>query len=531
MKEQSHNKNIRNIFYASSQKYSVELSKLLYKRYRWKPVYWLIDRKDEAYLHSLYPKLITHAYLDSVKGKFSPQIDTNTFPPLDPLLLDKLALNQIIAMNMMDRNDSHSDDFLFRDRSAFYHRMLNYWFGVVQKYKIELIIFEEEPHQASDYILYSLCCEIGVKTFMMMRTISNLGLLPIEKFEDGNLELQQKYINQKDDFSVKDIHLDKNLESYFAKLQGTYDEILKDHLWDQVDQVKSLMGRNQKQSILSKITKNNYKLTNLKKYFHRLKLLSGLHPFENDLKQKRKNIEDSKQSYLEFTWYKTCTKIRKRRNAKIYDSVSSIDVDLNSNYIYCGLQYQPEKSTCPIGGHFVDQLLMVRLIAAYLPEGWNLFVKEHPSQFVSNYTRYGDFFRGKKFYDKLLDISNVKIVSLKFDSFKLIDHAKAVASVGGSLCWESVARGVPALCFGHSWYKSCEGIFEILSGASLKFSLNMVEGGFKIDVNKVKLFAKLLNDISFKGFVGKVDQEHKGISDEENAYFHLNAIEKLFINS
>ena len=37
----------------------------------------------------------------------------------------------------------------------------------------------------------------------MMRTISNLGLLPIEKFEDGNLELQQKYINQRDKLMEK----------------------------------------------------------------------------------------------------------------------------------------------------------------------------------------------------------------------------------------------------------------------------------------------------------------------------------------
>ena len=58
----------------------------------------------------------------------------------------------------------------------------------------------------------------------------------------------------------------------------------------------------------------------------------------------------------------------------------------------------------------------------------------------------------------------------------------------------------------------------------------MVQNGFKVDINKVKLFAKILNEITVNGFVGKVDQEHKGISDEENAYYHLNAIENLIIN-
>ena len=71
---------MHNVFYASSQKYSIELSKLLYNKYRWKPVYWLIDRKDESYLHTLYPSLITHSYLDSVKGKLSARIDTNSIP-------------------------------------------------------------------------------------------------------------------------------------------------------------------------------------------------------------------------------------------------------------------------------------------------------------------------------------------------------------------------------------------------------------------------------------------------------------------
>ena len=64
-------------------------------------------------------------------------------------------------MNMMDRNDSHSDDFLFRDRSVFYHRMLNYWFTVIKKCKIDLVIFEEEPHQAS--ITFFIRCVVRLE--------------------------------------------------------------------------------------------------------------------------------------------------------------------------------------------------------------------------------------------------------------------------------------------------------------------------------------------------------------------------------
>ncbi len=86
-----------------------------------------------------------------------------------------------------------------------------------------------------------------------------------------------------------------------------------------------------------------------------------------------------------------------------------------------------------------------------------LYVKEHVSQFKE----YQAAERSKTFdfYNKIASKANVAIVPLTYTSFELIDHANASATVSGTVGWESVVRGKPALLFGHSWYRDCKGVF------------------------------------------------------------------------
>ncbi len=198
------------VFYASGQPYTFELALLFYKNHKWNPVYWLVGPEIIDLVKSRFCDTVVHRFIDSVKGKPADAFINESKICVDPTLLHKLSDQQITAFHMMNRNDSHTSSFSFSERSEFFRNVLNYWFTVIKKLKIDLVVFEEEPHQASDYILYVLCGEIGVQTLMPVRTIVNLGLLPVEKFEHGCIPLVSKYKKLIKNFDKYDTKLDKN---------------------------------------------------------------------------------------------------------------------------------------------------------------------------------------------------------------------------------------------------------------------------------------------------------------------------------
>lgn len=520
-----------NVFYASGQLYTYEMAVMFHKHHNWNPAYWLVSDEINHFVKNKFPNTLVHRYIDSVKGKPADGLINEPLISVDPALLDKLSNNQITAFHMMNRNDSHTSSFSFAERSEFFRKVLNYWYIVTKKLKIELVVFEEEPHQASDYILYILCGAIGIRTLMVVRTISNLGLLPVEKFEVGCTSLIKKYNQVLNNFDQYDLKFEKSLELYFRKLNGDYETILAEHLWDQVESVKSLSGKLSYINKLLKVLKYlSYKLFDFKSHFKKFNFLLRINNYESDQKQKGIRLDESNQGYFELFYYRLKAAWRKKKNLQFYNSICSDKLDLEIPYIICGLQYQPEKSTCPLGGNFVDQIFMVELLSYCLPQGWKIYVKEHPSQFVSTYTRYGEC-RDRYFYSRLNNIKNVELVTLAYDSFSLIDKAHCVASVGGTICWEGVARGVPALSFADTWFAGCEGVFRIESIETLKDAFNEISGGYKPEKAKVMLFAKLIREIGFHGAVGGArNLVEAGLTPKENAKIYYKAFREHFEN-
>lgn len=515
-----------NVLFASTQLYSIKLA-LLFQEQGWNPVYFFTNSENEKTILDLFPEAITHNYIDAVKGVPPAQLVDLSLLAVDPAMLHSLSDKEYIALSMMDRNDSNSNSFTYRERKEFYYQRIQYWQTILNKFNISTVIFEEEPHQANDYILYLVCGHLSIKTLMTVRTISDLGILPMEKFEIGSrpfLELYSEEVKKMQPGSK--LKLPDKLEAYYTKLEGNYENVLAEHLWDQIDKVKKLKQKRTENFVLSQASVFFTKMLDLGNHFKRLSFIFNKE-FSSDQKERRRTIYDSKLSYLGALNYKKKTIKTKSLNRKYYNSIATTQIDFEKPYIFCGLQYQPEKSTCPLGGRFVDQYLMIELLSKNLPAGWNLYVKEHPSQFVFEYTRYGDFFRGKRYYDQIAMLPNTYLVPLSTDIFKAIDSAEAVASVTGTLCWEAVMRGKFGLNFGYSWMKGCEGIIEVFSQDELLDALMYIRQN-KIDTNKVKLFGRTIQSLGFNAAVGGQGQlDHKEINVDLNAQIHFRAYKWL----
>jgi hypothetical protein len=193
-------------------------------------------------------------------------------------------------------------------------------------------------------------------------------------------------------------------------------------------------------------------------------------------------------------WLETeCVRLRglfkKRRMAEQLRRLASEPM-AGEPYVLMALHYQPERSTVPMGGVFGDQQLAVDLLASALPEGWKLYVKEHPWQ-LQPFGR-GELQRDEGFYRRLARHANVRLLPPAADTSALIDGARAVATVSGSVGWQAMCRGVPALVFGEAWYRSCEGAFRIRDEADARSALAAIAAGTRVSPESVERFTAAL---------------------------------------
>ena len=134
----------------------------------------------------------THDYYAVIKGRPAPEFADRDCGPLDWDLVEALREHEPIIIEMMNRNDAVYNRFTYNERLDVYFGFLRYWSMVLDECEVEAVIFEEEPHQASDFILYLLAKHRRVRTLFQIRTISKLGMIPSSDiFETSPLLLRE----------------------------------------------------------------------------------------------------------------------------------------------------------------------------------------------------------------------------------------------------------------------------------------------------------------------------------------------------
>lgn len=513
---------------ASYQPYSVRVAELLAVHLNCAPQIWFVADENREAVALKFPSTLQYDFFDVVKGIAPPWLDQSELEVVSPEELAQLAPYESIFLYMLERNDSNFSAFEYKARLALYYDAIGLWKTILKTQRIDMIVFEEEPHQALDYALFLTARLLKVDTLMTIRTISELGLLPVRDFEQGSVHVSQKYREVEQNYrqSGARIAISDEVKAYFDQLNSDYETVLREHLWDQVEEYKRLSGQTSGLNL------------NLARWYARFKaglgaLLRVLRntPVRSDQYKPGHTLQTSFYSYREYLWNKIQGIKTKARLRKVYQQLASPDlsgIGDGKKIMYVALQYQPEKSTSPLAGRFVDQRYMVRLLSDVLGSDWHILVKEHPSQFVDSYARFGECFRNESYYRTLLECPNVSLVSLKHDSFSLIDRCDAVVSAGGTVCWEAVARGKPALSFAHSWFRGCHGIFVVDSRASLVTAIEAIDGGLVPDAYLVSAFAQVIKEFSYDGAIGgAASLRHRAISEEDNAQVIFSALSDL----
>ncbi len=446
-----------------------------------KIIYWTCPDVDKLINAEDFPETVLHDHFEALKGVPAPSLSKEEFDPPGEMLLYNLLEAESTAMIMMNK---HFEGWPASKRKQLYYTYVGYWYGVIQKFRPDIILYTNVPHTVYDYVIYAIAKLLKIKTLMLEPSWISDRLLLIEDFKKG-CEMVSEALekNGSNHFQLPD--LSEDLQEYYRL------------------QTEKLLDTT---PIFVRHAKSQY---------------SGLSLFIFKLKIIWKSIKDFTFLRKIFSFFK---KSLGKNIIKEYQNVQQ-EPDFSKNFVYFPLQYQPERTSSPQGGIFVDQIFMAETLAAALPDDWLVYLKEHPLQWTLHGFNFTDY-RYPGYYQTLARIKKVRVVPAETSTYKLTNAARAVATIAGTAGLEAVFRQKPALVFGYFWYQDFPGMFKVRDFFSCKKALEAIEKGFTISSQRIIDYLGVFDQVSFHGYVDADGTKVSKLTPQENASNILNAILK-----
>jgi hypothetical protein len=462
-----------------------------------------------------FPDAVMQDSADAVWGIPPVEYSELDLVSLDQPFLKKMLFCESIALRMMNRVDADGT-FDFNKRVRLYYRYLKYWLTILDMHNPEIVIFNSIPHCIYDYVLYVLCKERGIKTMGYSFTSFSERCVPVHSIcEKSPTEVLYEELLK----GGNDYHF-----SLSPEIQDYINENKRSRYSDSI--APAMVALDTHMEVFNKCT--NSFLYRVYDFLKDMRVLVGSirRPCKRTIYRIdcKRGEESSFVSFFKLHLFKYKGK-RKKRSLFRYYNRFAVKPDFAKPFLYVALAYQPELSTGPLGDFFVNQLLMVELLSRALPDGWTIYVKEHPHQFLPRL--YGELSRSYEFYDDLQILANVKLVPVDTSPFELIDNAKAIATITSNTGFEAIARGIPVLTFGHAWYNGCEGVSYVQTAEECREALESIQNGYTIDDDKVKLFMYALEKTSIRAFLYTKIKGNVNISDEESIRVFMDALRKI----
>lgn len=370
----------------------------------------------------------------------------NSLPPAE--VLEHMQPVELLFLKMLDRtHKSPTPNRYYEYRKRLYLAQLTFAYSILTGYKIDQVLFSIIPHNPFDFILHNLAHYLGIRSqfFFQTRIIDSFILT--------------------------------------SSLNGLFDPI------DEVDNIELSDDAKFPEHLEAEIL---LRTQNKQPFYMSSKGLSLRQRFYN--KQKR---IIRLHSYTQFFYA--------RKPKRIYKKLPKISAPPKEPFIYFPLHYQPEASTSPMGGVYVDQCLTIMTVSRSLPEGMVVVVKEHPAQRF--WQRYPEF------YQTLQKEKNIVFAEQTTDSNELTRKSFAVATITGTVAWESVFLKKPVWLFGVMFCEKVKGVLKINSQEDIRTAIRQIQDGT----------FPLSTDEDIRQFLLRFDQiTLSGVTDE--AYLRISAL-------
>lgn len=344
---------------------------------------------------------------------------------LNKKIINDFSSFENLVYRIMSRYDRNEYTFDFHSRKSHYFDLLKYAFGLIEKYKIDKLIFFDYPHHMESIILYKVAKYMNID----VKIVSYLFIGEHRLIVDTSLEARfEDFKNSSSLYSFNDKNLD-----YYNKIKDNF--------------------KHQKPFYVSENGNLLYAFYFLIKDLYR-SLRNGLFKESNNFVKtsKLKKMQDNyfpTEIISSFLMFFNRLKILKLK--KIYNKISIKKPNLDENYILFCPNLQPEASTMPLAGIYSDYEIIIDTVLKVLPKNWNIYFKEHP--LVFNLLKESYLIKNKNYY-KNLSNPKIKFIDYKYDTFDLIDNSNFVITPTGSIGLESMIRGKNVGFFGTPWWHS-----------------------------------------------------------------------------
>ena len=395
--------------------------------------------------------LATIDLFDFYHGKYFSQREITH--KIDAKLYDKIAKYMFEFCYINSRNNlSHKyikkiHTTIFDEVHEF-NKFVYVIYDIFISQKIDLVLFQEIPHDGAEIILYRLAKVMGIKTIILANFTHFWGrIFAFYSLEDfGNF-------NEIPELSSNTEAVDVEYKDFKSKMYY----------------MNNVVGYLKKIDALKKEYKKH------KRKFFLKSLFSSFVSKDN----------------IQKTEFALCTSLMQYSRALEYHAnmTNAVDnsIDLNKKYVYFAMHLDPEIPTTPaLAGVFCDQLIAIERLSAILPNDMFIYVKENPKQ--------TDILRPKAFFERLAKLKNVKLVNR--NTYELIDNSCFVATIAGTVGWEAITGGKNVLAFGKNWYQTFPGVFKFDENLNLDEIIN-----YKIDKSE---FEKKLQAIVRKSGNGMI---------------------------
>ncbi len=167
-------------------------------------------------------------------------------------------------------------------------------------------------------------------------------------------------------------------------------------------------------------------------------------------------------------------------------------------YVLYPIHFQPEASTLVQAPLYLDQLALLQDLAASLPVGHRLYVKEH----VSNRGR-----RPLAFYRAIREIPAARLLGPDEDTWSLIRNASVIAVITGTMGWEGLMFGKPVVTFGDIFFNQLPQVYRAYEAPKDRWFevLSQAATNPRVDREAVLAMVCALQRSSYPGFIGNAD--------------------------
>ena len=434
---------------------------------------------------------VEYHHIDIDKGYDEYKNIQHQLLPLDAELLDRMSCYEPTAKDIIWRwRRSLSTDESYKNINDIYKKLLRYWNNFLLENKIDMIILFNIPHVPSLYFIYSLA------------KVHNLPIVLLQYLTDFDNGYHNKLV-------TSDISSLQN-----KILIGRYTRICK----------KTIEGSNVELNEGLEYFFNEYNKTNVN--INRL-----ISPYKESLKIRMRLAYERLHLYLKrhdyiillkkILYYLKYIPLSRQFLKKIrkFESIP----DFKNDFFFFPLHFQPEATTLPLAGRYVDQLMIIDMVSKALPDGVFLYVKEHPS-FWDVADRYESVNEARdiNYYKYISKLHNVKLIAHDYSSLELIDKSLCVITATGTAALEAAFKSKPVMVFSDFIYSLIPTVFRIYNYDDCKCAIDRIVNEkvkkYEPNIEALRLFFKALEPDFFRVGLsqGLVDTENSSMSLQES---------------